>query len=478
MRAFRDTALVLALIFSTLAAQAQNIDISRFLGENWYGLYMTGKKIGYSSSNVSQAEDGTITAIEDASFKLNMGGVRQDMKIYSKRVYGPDGLLQTIESRVDDISGTNTFDAKIVDDHMELISVVGGQRTDRKLAKPSETIKDMLKIVDLFDNGARPGDSVTFKVFEPMYLMEIEGTITVEGMEERMLDGVPTDVYKVKSKLSIMGIESEGYMTADGVTLEDKIAGGVITMRLEPEAIAKDVQYSNDTIISNAALVDRRIPGPRKRESVKLRIRGPITEDNMFNSERQTMEKEADSFAFTGRHASVEGFKTATLPIDDASVAEYMKPTMFVQSDHPTMIAKAKEIIGDETDAYKINELLSSWVYDNMNASFSARLTNSLEVLENLEGDCTEHSMLYIGLARAAGLPSREVAGLIYVDAPEPGFYFHQWAAVWVGKWIEVDATFDQPLADATHIKLAEGDLFGQTKLLPIIGRLSIEVLD
>ena len=45
--------------------------------------------------------------------------------------------------------------------------------------------------------------------------------------------------------------------------------------------------------------------------------------------------------------------------------------------------------------------------------SSPARLSNSLDVLETLEGDCTEHSMLFIGLARALGLPAKEIAGLI-----------------------------------------------------------------
>ena len=121
---------------------------------------------------------------------------------------------------------------------------------------------------------------------------------------------------------------------------------------------------------------------------------------------------------------------------------------------------------------------LTKWVYDNVRTTYSAQLTNALEVLDLMEGDCTEHSVLFIGLARALGIPAREVAGLIYVDDVKPGFYFHQWAAVWVGRWIEVDPTFDQPVADATHIKLAEGDLFEQAKLIPVIGRLRIEVLD
>ena len=49
---------------------------------------------------------------------------------------------------------------------------------------------------------------------------------------------------------------------------------------------------------------------------------------------------------------------------------------------------------------------------------------------------------------------------------------------VWVGAWIDVDPTFNQPVADATHIKLAEGDLMEQVRLLPVIGQLKVEVLD
>jgi transglutaminase-like putative cysteine protease len=117
-------------------------------------------------------------------------------------------------------------------------------------------------------------------------------------------------------------------------------------------------------------------------------------------------------------------------------------------------------------------------VYNNVRTTFSAQLSNALEVLDHMEGDCTEHSVLFIGLARAAGIPAREVAGLIYVESARPGFYFHQWATVWVGKWIDVDPTFNQPLADVTHIKLAEGDLFHQAKLIPIIGQIQVQVVE
>jgi transglutaminase-like putative cysteine protease len=242
--------------------------------------------------------------------------------------------------------------------------------------------------------------------------------------------------------------------------------------------MAKDVNYSNDVIVSNAAAVDHPVEDPRDRAGLQLRIFGPVTQEHLFNDDRQQVTAGKDYVEFTAKRVSRDGFQAARLPIENADVAPWLKPTMYVQSDNPKLVQKAREIIDDEKDAFAISTKLCHWVYDNVRTTFSARLTNALEVLEHPEGDCTEHSILFIGLARAAGLPAREVAGLIYVADAKPAFYFHQWAMVWVGKWIDVDPTFNQPTADVTHIKLAEGDLFEQAKLIPTIGRLRIEVVE
>jgi len=47
-----------------------------------------------------------------------------------------------------------------------------------------------------------------------------------------------------------------------------------------------------------------------------------------------------------------------------------------------------------------------------------------------------------------------------------------------VGQWIDVDPTFNMNLAGVAHIKLAEGDLFRQARLIPVIGQLEITVLE
>lgn len=458
-----------------LVAQVPNIDA--LLGERWYGLYLNGEKAGYSMSSLAKEDDGRITSIEDARFRINMVGVRQDMSIFSKRVYGAEGEIQSIEARVTDPVSTSDFNAVVEGDGLVLTTTVGGQTTETRLPKPAETLMDSVKQAQWIGADPKVGDKIEFSVFEPMYQKELNGASYIVGEEERVFEGVPTRVYKVKTTLDLMNIESLSYIADNGTILEDVVAG-IITMRLEPEEIAKDVDYSNDVIVSNAAYVDKPIENPRSREMLRLKVSGPLTADHLFNDERQSIEVAGDNFKFNAKRIALDSFEHAQLPVTDEEAAHWIKPSMFVQSDDPKLTKKAKEIVGNEKDMLAISNKLCSWVHGNMRSTFSARLSNALEVLGSLEGDCTEHSILFIGLARAAGVPAREVAGLVYVEGVQPGFYFHQWAKVWVGAWIDVDPTFNQHIADVTHIKLAEGDLLQQAKIIPVIGNMRIEVLE
>ena len=493
--------LMVALSLIPRLLVAQELDVASLAGEDWYGLYLNGQKMGYAHEMVAVEDDGSVTASNDAYFRLSMMGVSQEMNINEERAYAADGPVRRIVQKVKDNAGEKIFDARVEGGGLTLRSTVGGQSSEKNFPAPKESLEDAFRLLRLVREGAKKGDEVRYSAFEPMYEKEIHIVSTVKGVEERMFEGARVKVYRVHSTIRELGITSDAYIMGDGTVLEDTF-GGIITMRLEPEEVAKDVDYTNDVIVSNAAKINAPIVNPRTRDVLKLRIWGPLTEDHLFNDERQSFEAAGDRaaaedrnaflkwydsaihpervphYTFTSKRITLDGFETARLPIDNPEVAEWLKPTLLVQSDDERLVGKAKEVVGGETDAAAVSEKLCLWVRENMRTTYSAQLTNALEVLERLEGDCTEHSILYIGLARAAGLPAREVAGLVYVPGGEGGFYFHQWAKAWVGKWIDVDPTFGQPLADVTHIKLAEGDLFSQSKLIPAIGRLEIELVE
>lgn len=460
-------------LFARLLA-AEEFDIKSLAGENWYGMYMGGQKAGYSVNTLTVEPDGKVSFTEDAVFGVRMAGIRQDMRMFLKRVFNADGTLLSIYEEVDDAGGKKIYDLRVEGNRASLISTISGEVKEQQIPKPKESIKDALKQIELIKNNPTIGKEMEFSFFEPMFGKEMPGKSRIEGVEERMFEGAPTKVYRVKSDLEAWSQTT--YVTEKGVVLEDQFAG-MLVIRLEPKEVAKDVTYSNDVIVSNAVRIEKPIENPRDRDTLELRVEGPFVVGHLIQDERQAMVQEDGAYRFTGRKLSLDGFEAAKLPVQNPEVAEWIKATLLVQSEDPRLIAKAKELVKDETDTRKISDLLCAWVYENVRTTYSARLSNSLEVLENPEGDCTEHSMLFVGLARAAGLPAREAAGLIYVADADPGFYFHQWASVWVGKWIDVDPTFNQPIADATHIKLAQGDLYEQAKLIPVIGKLKIQLV-
>jgi transglutaminase-like putative cysteine protease len=108
-------------------------------------------------------------------------------------------------------------------------------------------------------------------------------------------------------------------------------------------------------------------------------------------------------------------------------------------------------------------------------------LPSAREVLRTKIADCNEHTALYVAMARALGIPARIAVGLTFVRG---AFYYHAWPEVYLeagsnrGYWLPVDPTLNQFPADATHLRLARGGLDRQAAILPLIGRMKMEVLD
>jgi transglutaminase-like putative cysteine protease len=96
---------------------------------------------------------------------------------------------------------------------------------------------------------------------------------------------------------------------------------------------------------------------------------------------------------------------------------------------------------------------------------------SATDVLRERRAECQGHAYLFAALARALGLPTRVVNGVVYLEE-YGGFLYHSWNEVFVqgAGWRPVDPTFAQPLADATHVALVEGE--SALELAPLAGML------
>lgn len=157
--------------------------------------------------------------------------------------------------------------------------------------------------------------------------------------------------------------------------------------------------------------------------------------------------------------------------------AAYLKPEVLVQSDHPRIVALATEITTGAGNAWEKAVRIHEWVHDHLAKRPVASLPSALAVLDAKEGDCNEHTVLAVALLRAAGVPARTVVGVVW-SADMGGFGYHAWPEIWLGRWVWMDPTFGQEIADATHIKLLDGGVERWPELAAFLGQLEIEVLE
>jgi len=165
-------------------------------------------------------------------------------------------------------------------------------------------------------------------------------------------------------------------------------------------------------------------------------------------------------------------------------VERYLAPEPLVESDAPAIVAEAERALRGVVGARARAERLTRYVSALLDKKPTVSLPSALEVLQTKVGDCNEHTALYVAMARAAGIPARMAVGLVYVRGAQGAFYYHAWPEVYLdegngrGLWLPVDPTLNQFPADGTHLRLVRGGLDQQAAIVPLIGRLRMEVLD
>jgi len=142
------------------------------------------------------------------------------------------------------------------------------------------------------------------------------------------------------------------------------------------------------------------------------------------------------------------------------------------------VVALARASAGDLPGRYAAAMRLAEVVDRRVEQAYGASQDRASDVLASGKGDCTEHAVLFVALARALDIPARGVHGLVYARYADgkDALYWHAWAEVLsAGEWIAVDPTFGQPVADATHVKLGS-EL--QDDALGLLGPLKVEAVE
>jgi transglutaminase-like putative cysteine protease len=165
----------------------------------------------------------------------------------------------------------------------------------------------------------------------------------------------------------------------------------------------------------------------------------------------------------------------------DPGAARYLAAEPSIESDAPEIRAGAELAVGGVTGNRERAERLTRYVNSILEKKPTVSLPSALDVLRMRIGDGSEHTVLYVAMARALGIPARIAAGLVSVHGV---FYYQAWAEVYLaeggdrGLWVPVDPALNEFPADATHLRLARGGVDQRSMILQLLGTLKMTVLD
>ncbi len=162
------------------------------------------------------------------------------------------------------------------------------------------------------------------------------------------------------------------------------------------------------------------------------------------------------------------------LATDAATLADALRSTAWLQSDHPRLRAMAAAVRGyDVSGARKMELLLERGIPYLEDADFNGHYS-ALDTLDRRSGDCTEAAVLLAALGRAAGIPTRVASGVSYSRESYHGvsnaFIPHSWVLAYVdGRWRSFDLALRE--FDSGHIALTIGD--GDPRSIAVAGQLA-----
>lgn len=152
---------------------------------------------------------------------------------------------------------------------------------------------------------------------------------------------------------------------------------------------------------------------------------------------------------------------TASPKLANAKAPEFLNATLTLPVGHPQILKLlapdgAAEPSGQRALSQQLIDLTRSRLLYAKNQPAGSVLGS----LQTGRGECVDFADLFTTLARTQGIASRTVYGIAYSALPSPGFRFHAWNEILRnGKWHSVDPTWNQTVADATHIALSDQTL-------------------
>ena len=469
-------------------------------GAQYYAVLQGSKQIGFASSTVDTT-DGGITVVDYLVADLPIAGKVHRASARSTAMLSRALRVNSFTLDVDADLAPIRVSGRVTGDTMVL--VVGGVHgvpvdTQRIPLTGPVLLPTLVPLAVALGEQPKVGDSFILPVFDPVSMAPrdmkisvaaesmfvVHDTSVMNPVTKRWEGALPDTVRAWRISSTASGGKSgfEGWVDAQGrVVRVSQLLG--LTLEARPHEVAFQNWKADDATRGEVVSADRDI-----YETTAISSRKPLRSDLR---ELRVVLGGVDlrDFDVKGYRQRLRG-DTLTVTREDTAAmrADYRLPrgaragmmALFLDAEpllevqNTEIQSLARRLRGTETDPRVVAERINDWVHDSLKKEITVGMPSALATLHAREGDCNEHTQLYVALARAAGIPARVAAGLTWLEGK---FYYHAWPEVWLERWVAVDPTFGQFPADASHLRFTVGGLGRQAELLRLMGALHIDVL-
>jgi hypothetical protein len=442
----------------------------------WFGIYFQGKKIGYfNTTRAKVTEDGKTYYRETLVMNMKLQSFNQKSELKVNQVYWfeakpPYRLMKADYSHVDD-KVTETFKLVHKGKGYDVTIVTAGVESKKHVKDIDFTLADSFSSEVWLKRKPKKGDSVTTRDLEIEKLKTELSTTTLVDTKESVVNGVKVVFHEVKTLNHASNITSESRYDDKGHLISGNIAG-IFEMRRETEEQAKNTEFSADLFILGLAKLDKGIGESSTITALVLEMEGKEAGLLPDGPRQKLVDKGNGVYHLMLGKKYGKQAKATEKEIEDA-----LKETTAYPITDEKVQALAKKAIGDaKTDAEKVKRLCK-FVNDFITPSLAANMPKMHDLMERKCGDCKSYALLFTCLARANGLPSREVSGFVYIGDSVKAFGGHAWNEVLLdGYWVPIDATVNETEINATHICLGT-DKESSGNLLKTFGKLSFKLV-
>ncbi len=498
---------VLCFHFSLVTASAQSKLQIASLKPAWYGMYLGKSKIGYTSllfKEVTYQGKPAIQLDSDARMKLNMLGTEVEQISTQQTVMDEKGRIlrevMDIHSQASKMYLEADFDYTA--NKVECRFGTSDEKNHKTLSIPKDAV--ILGDTNLLTLGTtvKVGQRLTQYYLDPVSITFQKSVVDVTGRSRvrDLVTGKEVEAFVSKGNLSQMTMTSWDNETEGMIRAEMGVGPLQIVMQREPKERALNPQdfallalpKSNgktyippkDFAVATAIVADKKIENPRKLHALDVTISGIPNKDLIISDDYQTVKNVTSSKGtyqgvYQVRSEEFDASKSLSLPITSTSLQSYLTKVPYLDTENRDIVATAQKIKGDEKNLYKIATAVRDWVSNAMTPDPSIGVPRSAtDIFNHRRGVCRDYATLFTAIARAAGVPTRLCAGIVYAEGR---FYYHAWVECYVGKWVVLDPTLYStktpvPYVDATHIKFAQGDVMEMFQSVAVVGKLSVKI--